>query len=99
MFVYRISEASMSDWTYFEKVDDPERRSYFTGKCVRAALAIKEQIVAEKDWDGDGRYWFAPLPMKDFVVAVECHAYGGGYVVSPVELTWLRNMEFHGEGE
>lgn len=89
MIVYPISHASLSEFSAGKDLPHEWERARY---IVMAALSIREQIKEFKDWDGYGEYWLYHLPKCGNLIIVRPNGnpFCGGYVVSPVELPWLK---------
>ena len=90
MFVYQVDQMNLCFWHAIKNTETPHD---LIGSCVRAAKALQAQVEEYKDWDGNGEYWFAPLPFCDSLCIVcrpNGNPYSEAYIISPVEMPWVK---------
>lgn len=95
-YVYQIGEGSFCDWYYWgvgEGSKNPTRREL--GQFARAVI-ILSRLTPEKDWfDSSHEYWTTYFPGAGVVVIVrpESNPFSAGYVISGIELPWMKILE------
>lgn len=87
LFVYKVTKMSLNDYRLIEGKISP----WEIGECVCAVLAVREKFPEIKDNYGRGDFFLAPLPLQDQKLIIwRPNQFSEGYVVSPVELPWMK---------